>query len=305
MWLSIVLLFIPNRFTSDLDHLWALVVSPLTSATRQVALSASESISIPQFKSVPKEKYDRLQNDFRLQQHTIAVLQQKLDRLNSAYDQVAGIGQALGQSQTDLVMCDVVTFDITHQRRLGINRGSKDNLAVGQLVLAQIDGGPLKVQQDTIDNMCIIGVIDEVAPSGLRFAQVRLIDDPGFEMPVFIEPRWDRKETIDRWQGHLKTKKGYQKSENPHGEDATLMSEAMGQIHVAWLLAKVHDVAVGDLVYGRSDGMFLPIALPIGYVHSCKIDQKNPLMWDIEVTPYVDLNKLKKVVVVSNRWQAQ
>jgi len=305
MWLSVVLLFLPSRFTSNIDYLVALAVSPFTSVTRQVALTASQPVAIAQFKTVSKEKYDRLQDDFRLQQHTIAVLQQKLDRLNSAYDQVAGIGQALGQSQRDLVMCDVVTFETTRQRRFGINRGSKDHIAVGQLVLAQIEGAQIDADQETIDDMCIIGVIEEVAPSGLRFAQVRLIDDPGFEMPVFIEPRWDRKGTIERWGGHLKTKKGYQKSDNIDGEAATLMSQAMGQIHVAWLLAKEHDVAVGDLVYGRSDGMFLPIALPIGYVTSCTIDQKNPMMWDIKVTPHVDLNRLKHVVVVSNRWQAQ
>ena len=67
------------------------------------------------------------------------------------------------------------------------------------------------------------------------------------------------------------------------------------------LVSANYAVKVGDAVMVRADGDVLPVEMVLGYVRSCRHAEQQPWMWQIEVTPAVDLQNLRQVIVVVNR----
>lgn len=68
------------------------------------------------------------------------------------------------------------------------------------------------------------------------------------------------------------------------------------------LLPRKHKIETGDVVYAQKKLGFLDVPMIVGTVAQCKIDDENPLLWDITVKPACEVNRLTKVtVVVMNR----
>ncbi len=61
---------------------------------------------------------------------------------------------------------------------------------------------------------------------------------------------------------------------------------------------KLGKVKTEDMVFAQERPGVLDTPMIVGTVLQCKIDQKNPLLWDITVQPACDIEKLKKVDVI-------
>jgi len=65
------------------------------------------------------------------------------------------------------------------------------------------------------------------------------------------------------------------------------------------LVSTEHKVKVGDTVFASGAGTaFLNTPMTIGKVARCVQNRKNPLVWDITVTPACDIEKLEDVTVI-------
>jgi rod shape-determining protein MreC len=64
------------------------------------------------------------------------------------------------------------------------------------------------------------------------------------------------------------------------------------------LLSTEHKIKIGDRVFARKKPGFLDAPIIIGKVVQCKLDDKNPSLWDITVEPVCDIERLNDVTVI-------
>ena len=64
------------------------------------------------------------------------------------------------------------------------------------------------------------------------------------------------------------------------------------------LLSRKHKIKIGDVVYAQKKPGFLDVPMIVGTVAQCKMDDENPLLWDITVKPACEVNRLKNITVV-------
>ena len=64
------------------------------------------------------------------------------------------------------------------------------------------------------------------------------------------------------------------------------------------LLSTEHKIKKGDRVFARKKPGFLDAPIIIGKVDQCKLDDKNPSLWDITVEPVCDIEILNDVTVI-------
>ncbi len=121
--------------------------------------------------------------------------------------------------------------------------------------------------QFVLGDYSIIGVISDVEP---RTAKVNLITDPASKIPVRV----------------AQTNAG------------TIMQGTGNSLARISLLPAKYKIKVEDVVFAQERPGVLDTPIIVGTVAQCKIDQKNPLLWDITVRPACDIEKLKKVDVV-------
>ena len=121
--------------------------------------------------------------------------------------------------------------------------------------------------QFVLANESIIGTISKV---DTRTAQVRLINDPLSKIAVKIE-----KLNMDRiMQGSGKNSAKVQ------------------------LVSTKYKIKAGDVVYAQKKPGFLGTPVIVGTVAQCKVNDENPLLWDIAVQPACDLESLTEVAVI-------
>lgn len=137
-----------------------------------------------------------------------------------------------------------------------------------------INGGKndgLAKGQFVLGDYSVIGTISDV---DLRTAQVKLITDLTSRMAVKIAEL--EVGTIIRGNGNNSAK--------------------------VVLLSRKHKIKIGDVVYAQKKPGYLNVPMVVGTVAQCKMDDENPLLWDITVKPACEVNRLTNVtVVVTNR----
>ncbi len=283
MWLmafSFILVLLPKSLTERVDHLVTDLLSPFSNKARQWSLSVSEKLPFNN-----KEYATDSETDLRQALETYEIklihLSKELERLRDSNSKLAGLRQTFGMSRVSFILSDVVGSDIKG-RKAYLNQGEAEGAKVGQIVLGMFQRnqqGLNATSQDDVYQMCVVGRIDSVSKHS---SKLRLVNDPGFRLPVLVEPSIKR---LDEGRAN-----------------GVLEGLPMGEVSVKMIEVKGNDIRVGDPVMACSDPRLLPIEMVIGYVKSCEPDKINPVMWQISVEPVVDLHTLKQVVIVNTNW---
>jgi len=121
--------------------------------------------------------------------------------------------------------------------------------------------------QFVIADDSIIGSISDVWS---QTAQVRLITSPKSKIAVRI--------------GSLNV-------------DAVMRGDGKGSARIRLIPIK-YKVCVGDEVFALKAAGMLNSPMIVGRVSDCRIDDSNPLLWDIVVKPVCDVDKLSEVAVI-------
>ncbi|AQT70114.1 rod shape-determining protein MreC [Anaerohalosphaera lusitana] len=129
----------------------------------------------------------------------------------------------------------------------------------------------LRPGQYVIGNDAMIGILAEVAESTSR---VRLVTDSQQNTEVLI-----RSEGSDK------------------NIRAQLFGDGAGKCKIK-LLPREHKVRENDLVYAANDREFLETPVVIGYIEKVTPDEQKPLLWDITVEPFFDVDDLDEVAVI-------
>ena len=64
------------------------------------------------------------------------------------------------------------------------------------------------------------------------------------------------------------------------------------------LVSTKYKIKAGDVVYAQKKPGFLGTPVIVGTVAQCKVNDENPLLWDIAVQPACDLESLTEVAVI-------
>jgi rod shape-determining protein MreC len=141
------------------------------------------------------------------------------------------------------------------------------NASKGELTINRGTDDGIAQGQFVLGDNSIIGNISDVSQ---RTARIRLFTDPASRVAVRIGQL-----NIDR-----------------------LMLGSGSNIAKIRLLPTKHKVAVGDKVFAQKNPGFLDAAMIIGVVAQCKKDDRNPSLWDINVKPVCDIERLNTVTVI-------
>jgi len=163
---GLVFLFAPQELTSKFQFAYVRVFCRPLSIGRDVSISAhgfmASAEGSPQ-DVVSREKYDKLHNHLANVTEWLRQERQKVESLSGLRNRTIWQG-------VNFVLADIITSTIDGlHSELIINRGSEDELAVGQFVMA---------------NESIVGTICKV---DTRTARVLLITDPASQIAVKIE----------------------------------------------------------------------------------------------------------------------
>lgn len=283
MALSVLCLLLPDWMTDNLDHVFSLLLGPLSRPGRQMSLAVTDQIRQDKNTSVSPEQYEKLGRQYQQAVNRLINMEQELRQQQELNLQLSGLRQEFGLARAHLIVAQVVGSDSSGwSQRVLLNRGSLGLIQAGQIVLSYADGGgqsPAAAERMDKYQMCVVGKIDDV---GLRTSKLQLITDASFSLPVFIEPRWDRAES---WRA-----------------DGVLRGMGMGQVKITLARADF-PVRAGDAVLACSDPQLLPVELLVGYVSSCEPDEDNPVFWQVTVQPAADPHTLREVVAVNTLWE--
>jgi rod shape-determining protein MreC len=113
----------------------------------------------------------------------------------------------------------------------------------------------------------VIGTVEECE---VRTAKVRLVTDIKSMIPIKVDD--EDVETIMKGNGNNSAK--------------------------VLMVARKYKIKIGDVVYAKKKPGFLEVPMVVGTVTKCKMDDDNPLLWDITVKPACEINRLKNVAVI-------
>ena len=267
MMVSALCLLLPRGVTDKLDHAFSQLIGPLTRQSRDITLKVTEPVRQPHRPAVsPLE-------------HELNNLRQKVQQLEAEKKQWANLPEEYCQAPMCFILAEVTGRDSTPwSQDVFLNRGSANGIRKGQFVVGQFDKNTSQNNPNPY-RFCIVGRIKETRGSNESILQ--LITDANFQISVFIEPRWNRKET---WRA-----------------DGNLLGTGKGDIVIERIPADC-PVKIGDPVMACSNPEYLPVSNVVGIVKSCERDHKNAVLWHITVKPAADLNALKQLVVISPLW---
>lgn len=167
--------------------------------------------------------------------------------------------------------------ELSRLRERTIWEGS--NFVLADVITATVNGAcaELLINRGTEDGLAegqfvmgdhsIVGAISSV---GSRVARVRLITDPASKVAVSIAD-----------------------------VNVRCIMEGSGEYWCrVGLLAAKYKVEIGDTVWVRKKPGFLDTPMAAGTVAWCKRSKENPLLWDIEVSPACNIERLNKVTVI-------
>jgi cell shape-determining protein MreC len=210
--------------------------------------------------TVPKSEYLKL-----LQEHEN--MQVRTEEIKANYRKMSGIRQKMPLPGPALVMAKVSKIIVEGQRNeIVISKGSRDGLRKGQYVLsAEIDPemGPTG---------SVIGTIVELSKT---MSRVQLVTDAAHHIMV------------DIWRdGEALSISGYMNGNNKL------------QAEIPLIPRQQFDIRVEDSIFAKIKRGLLETSMVIGKVTEIKPLDRDPHLWDITITPLVDIKSLTDVAVV-------
>jgi len=263
-------MMLPARFTNGLDQMFSRLLWPFSKSSHEITLAATDKFPSQPSPTVSFQKYQQLENELIYSQSQL----RKIQKINN---ELAGLRRRFALDRVDFITAYIIGSDSStlHQVRK-LDQGADHYVARGQMVLAAV-GKKQNLSSADKAQLAVVGKISEV---GSQTASLQLLTDPGFILPVIIQPRWDRKQN---WRAR-----------------GVLQSIGMHRIVVTMVSTK-QPVKVGDIVLARAGkNSSLTTDILLGTVRYCRPDDRNPVMWRIQVQPAVDLPNLRQVVVIRN-----
>lgn len=210
--------------------------------------------------TVPKSEYLKL-----LQEHEN--LQARTREIVDNYLMMAGIRQSLPLPGPALVMAKVSKIIVEGQRNeIIINKGSRDGLKKDQYVLSS------ETDPEMAPTGCVIGTIVELSKT---MSRVQLVTDAKHRIMV------------DVWRD---------------GENLAISGFMNGnnklQAEIPLIPRQAFDLRVDDSIFAKRKRGLLETSMVIGKITEIKPLDRNPDLWDITVTPFVDIKSLTDVAVV-------
>ena len=135
----------------------------------------------------------------------------------------------------------------------------------GELIINRGKDDGLSKGLFVLGDNSIIGIISS---ADSRTARVKLFTDPESNIPVTIP-----------------------------GADVSRVMQGTGNSLAAVRMIK-QKIKIGDNIFAAKKPGFLDTPMVIGKVIQCKMNSKNPLLWDIMVKPVCDIEKLNDVAVI-------
>ncbi len=140
-----------------------------------------------------------------------------------------------------------------------------------ELIINKGEGDNLKVGQYVLGQNSIIGSISQTSK---RWSRVRLLTDPKCSIEIGIFSQKNKKYIYGRMVG---------------------TGAKFGKIP---LISTEHEVQSQDTVYAMAQKGLLETPIVIGKISKVEPDKTEPLLWDIEVKPIVEAEKLDLVAVI-------
>ena len=136
-----------------------------------------------------------------------------------------------------------------------------------ELIINRGKSDGLARDQFVLGDYCVIGTISDVDS---RTAQVKLATDLESRMAVKIAEL-----------------------------EVGMMMQGTGDNSAkVVMLSRKHKIKIGDVVYAQKKPGFLDVPMIVGTVAQCKMDDENPLLWDITVKSACEISRLKNVAVI-------
>lgn len=268
MLFSVLCLLLPCGITDKLDHAFSGLVGPLSKQSRDWTLKATQQVQDPSPSAVSPLEYE------------VVNLRQRVRQLEEEKKQWANLPEEYGKAPMSFILADVIGRDSAPwSQDVFLNRGSAHGIRKGQFVIGHVDEGGSQNEKDPY-RFCIVGRINEIR--GPSESTLQLITDAKFQWPVFIEPRWNRKN--ESWE-----------------VKGTLAGDGKSGMEVKRIRADF-PVKVGDSVIAQSQPDYLPVRKVVGIVKRCERDHSNAVLWHITVKPAADLNALRQLVVICPQW---
>ena len=139
--------------------------------------------------------------------------------------------------------------------------------------------GPDDDPDDPVNDIYQNAVVGRIIDVGLSTSSMQLLTDPKSRLKVVIVP-------VDR-QGGARV-------------NGILNGLGMGRLSVS-MVPITSPVEVGDAVLICAGRDILPIEMLVGFVKSRKPGTDPPVIWQIEVTPAVELNQLREGGIVKKQ----
>ena len=248
MLVSALCLLLPCRVTDTLDHSFSHLIGPLTRQSRDVTLKVTEPVRQSHAPAVsPLE-------------HELHNLRQKVQQLEAEKKQWSNLRDEFDQAPVRIILANLIHRSSTAwSQDTFLDRGATDHIRKGQFVLGRFDTDETP-NPNSPYRYCVIGRIKEIC--GPHNSTLQLITDANFQIPIKVEPRWNRNET---WSA-----KG------------TLMGDGKGGIDIKRIRTDF-PVKLGDPIMACSHPELLPVAMVAGIVKSCSRDPQNAMFWHITV----------------------
>lgn len=210
--------------------------------------------------TVKKSEYDKLLTEY-------ADLQGRLREIIEINHNLAHMRQNPPMPGPAIAMAKISKVNEEGQRNeIIINRGSVDGLKEGQYVLS--------AGYNREDNLStsVIGTISEVLKT---MARVQLVTDANHYLMASI------------WRDGINV-----------GINGQIKGNNKMQAKMPLMTRNEFDIRVDDFVFAKVKPGFLDTPLVIGKVSEIKEDEQEPLLWDITITPIIDIRSLTDVAVV-------
>jgi len=281
---SFVCLLLPSRLTNKLDHLCTSLIAPFSKSSRDLTLVVSAPLRHGAEQQVSAKDYQDLQQEYHLAQNRLVNVSQELRYQKEQAQQLAGLRQQLSMEQVNFLSAHITgsdTGNVSHVKIL--DQGSMQQVSAGQIALGVVHSEGADGDGDSGDSVPDIyqmAVVGRIIDTALGTSRLQLITDARFQVPVEIRPRWNRQQN---WRV-----KGIMKGRGTWDMTVELVSAN-------------YPVMAGDPVLIRAGTDTLPETMLIGFVHQCKRDDKNAVLWQVEVEPAVDLNNLRKVIIAAHK----
>lgn len=210
--------------------------------------------------TVSKAEFDKLLAEY-------ANLHGRLQKISEINRNLAHMRQNPPMPGPAILMAKISKVNEEGQRNeIIINRGSDDGLKKGQYVLS--------AGHDREDNLStsVIGTISELSKT---MARVQLVTDANHYLMASI---WREGSNL--------------------GIDGQIKGNNKMQAKMPLMTRNEFDIRVDDFVFAKVKPGFLDTPLVIGKVIKIKPDDQDPLLWDITITPIIDIRSLTDVGVV-------